>query len=141
MKKFDFSINGSKYEVDIKDIEDNIAQVEVNGTIYEVEIHREVKQSKTPRLMRPAVKHSYGETAFASKKEGVAPLVKAPLPGLILKVLVNVGDEVNRGDVLLVMETMKMENNILSESKGRVKSIKVKVGENVLQNDVLVEIE
>ncbi len=68
-------------------------------------------------------------------------MVKAPLPGLILKILVNVGDEVNRGDVLLVMETMKMENNILTESKGRVKSIKVKVGDNVLQNDVLVEIE
>lgn len=75
MKKFDFTINGNRYAVDIKDIEDNIAQVEVNGTIYEVEIHREVKQSKTPRLMRPAVKHSYGEEAF-KKKEGVTPVVK-----------------------------------------------------------------
>ena len=121
MKKFDFTINGNRYAVDIKDIEDNIAQVEVNGTIYEVEIHREVKQSKTPRLMRPAVKHSYGEEAF-KKKEGVTPVVKAPLPGSVLRINVKEGDEVNRGDILLVMEAMKMENNIYSELKGRIKS-------------------
>lgn len=140
MKKFDFTINGNRYAVDIKDIEDNIAQVEVNGTIYEVEIHREVKQSKTPRLMRPAVKHSYGEEAF-KKKEGVTPVVKAPLPGSVLRINVKEGDEVNRGDILLVMEAMKMENNIYSELKGRVKSIKVQPGQSVLQGDILMEIE
>lgn len=140
MKKFDFTINGNRYAVDIKDIEDNIAQVEVNGTIYEVEIHREVKQSKTPRLMRPAVKHSYGEEAF-KKKEGVTPVVKAPLPGSVLRINVKEGDEVNRGDILLVMEAMKMENNIYSELKGRIKSIKVQPGQSVLQGDILMEIE
>lgn len=140
MKKFDFTINGNRYAVDIKDIEDNIAQVEVNGTIYEVEIHREVKQSKTPRLMRPAVKHSYGEEAF-KKKEGVTPVVKAPLPGVVLRINFKEGDEVNRGDSLLVMEAMKMENNIYSELKGRVKSIKVQPGQSVLQGDILMEIE
>ncbi|HHU01305.1 MAG: biotin/lipoyl-binding protein [Bacteroidota bacterium] len=140
MKKFDFTINGNRYAVDIKDIEDNIAQVEVNGTIYEVEIHREVKQSKTPRLMRPAVKHSYGEEAF-KKKEGVTPVVKAPLPGSVLRINVKEGDEVNRGDILLVMEAMKMENNIYSELKGRIKSIKVQPGQTVLQGDILMEIE
>ncbi|URW80861.1 biotin/lipoyl-containing protein [Xiashengella succiniciproducens] len=140
MKKFDFTINGNRYAVDIKDIEDNIAQVEVNGTIYEVEIHREVKQSKTPRLMRPAVKHSYGEEAF-KKKEGVSPVVKSPLPGVVLRINFKEGDEVNRGDSLLVMEAMKMENNIYSELKGRVKSIKVQPGQSVLQGDILMEIE
>lgn len=140
MKKFDFTINGNRYAVNIKDIEDNIAQVEVNGTIYEVEIHREVKQSKTPRLMRPAVKHSYGEEAF-KKKEGVTPVVKAPLPGSVLRINVKEGDEVNRGDILLVMEAMKMENNIYSELKGRIKSIKVQPGQTVLQGDILMEIE
>ena len=140
MKKFDFTINGNRYAVDIKDIEENLAQVEVNGTIYEVEIHREVKQSKTPRLMRPAVKHSYGEEAF-KKKEGVTPVVKAPLPGSVLRINVKEGDEVNRGDILLVMEAMKMENNIYSELKGRIKSIKVQPGQTVLQGDILMEIE
>lgn len=140
MKKFDFTINGNRYAVDIKDIEDNIAQVEVNGTIYEVEIHREVKQSKTPRLMRPAVKHSYGEEAF-KKKEGVSPVVKSPLPGVVLRINFKEGDEVNRGDSLLVMEAMKMENNIYSELKGRIKSIKVQPGQSVLQGDILMEIE
>jgi biotin carboxyl carrier protein len=140
MKKFDFTINGNRYAVDIKDIEDNIAQVEVNGTIYEVEIHREVKQSKTPRLMRPAVKHSYGEEAF-KKKEGVSPVVKSPLPGVVLRINFKEGDEVNRGDSLLVMEAMKMENNIYSELKGRIKSIKVQPGQTVLQGDILMEIE
>jgi biotin carboxyl carrier protein len=90
--------------------------------------------------MRPAVKHSYGEEAF-KKKEGVSPVVKSPLPGVVLRINFKEGDEVNRGDSLLVMEAMKMENNIYSELKGRVKSIKVQPGQSVLQGDILMEIE
>ena len=73
------------------------------------------------------------------KDGGKAIKVNAPLPGNIFKVLVNEGDTVKKGDVLLIMEAMKMENNVLAEKDGTVSSVKVSVGDAVLQNDVLIE--
>jgi len=140
MKKFSFTISGNKYDVHLKDIEDNIAQLEVNGTQYEVEIHQELKKAKTPKLVRKEIQRKPGE-GFITKKASGASKVNAPLPGNIFKVLVNVGDTVKKGDVLLVMEAMKMENNVLAEKEGTIASIKVSVGDAVLQNDVLIEME
>jgi len=140
MKKFSFTIRGNKYDVHLKDLEENIAQLEVNGTNYEVEIHQEVKKTvKTPKLVRKEIQRKPGE-GFITKKDGGKTIkVNAPLPGNIFKVLVNEGDTVKKGDVLLVMEAMKMENNVLAEKDGTVASVKVSVGDAVLQNDVLIE--
>ena len=139
MKKFSFTIRGNKYDVHLKDLEENIAQLEVNGTSYEVEIHQEVKKAKTPKLVRKEIQRKPGE-GFITKKDGGKTIkVNAPLPGNIFKVLVNEGDTVKKGDVLLVMEAMKMENNVLAEKDGTIASIKVSVGDAVLQNDVLIE--
>ncbi|MBI9062454.1 MAG: biotin/lipoyl-binding protein [Marinilabiliaceae bacterium] len=140
MKKFEFTISGNKYQVHIKDFEDNLAQIEVNGTQYEVEVHQEMKKAKTPRLVRKEIQRKPGE-GFITKKSGGAATVKAPLPGNIFKILVKEGDTVAKGDTLLVMEAMKMENNVLAEKEGTVKSIKVAVGDAVLQNDVIIEME
>lgn len=140
MKKFDFTIKGNKYDVRINKFEENIATIEVNGTSYEVEVHKEVKVTKTPTLVRKPVVSKPGEGTI-SKKEASAFKVKAPLPGSIFKLNVAVGDTVKKGDVLLIMEAMKMENNIMSEKDGVVKSIKVALGDAVLQEDVLLEIE
>lgn len=140
MKKFEFSISGNKYEVEIKDVEDNIAKIEVNGTPYSVEIHREVKKPKTPKLVRSEVRVKPGEGNIVKSASG-GHQVKAPLPGNIFKMLVKEGDTVKKGDVLLIMEAMKMENNVMAEKDGTIKSIKVKVGDNVLQNDTLLEYE
>ncbi|MCT4587888.1 MAG: biotin/lipoyl-binding protein [Carboxylicivirga sp.] len=141
MKKFSFTIRGNKYDVHLKDIEENIAQLDVNGTQYEVEIHQEVKKAKTPKLVRKEIQRKPGE-GFITKKPGSGTIkVNAPLPGNIFKVLVSEGDSVKKGDVLLVMEAMKMENNVLAEKDGTVSSIKVSVGDAVLQNDVLIEME
>ena len=139
MKKFKFTIKGNEYDVKIQDIEDKIAHIEVNGTVYDVEIHQEVKQSKTPRLVRKPVAQKPGEGTIAKKEAGATIKVEAPLPGNIFKILVNVGDEVKKGDNLLIMEAMKMENNVLAEKDGVVKTIKVNVGDAVLQGDVLIE--
>ncbi|NOZ45934.1 MAG: acetyl-CoA carboxylase biotin carboxyl carrier protein subunit [Chlorobi bacterium] len=139
MRKFDFTIRGNKYNVEIKDFELNIVDIEVNGTPYKVEIHKEVSQTKTPKLVRPVVqKEGSGKI---KKKLGSTYAIKAPLPGIILKIMLNVGTEVKKGDNLMVMEAMKMENSILSEKDGTIKSVKVNVGDNVLQGDVLIEIE
>ncbi|ASB50926.1 biotin/lipoyl-containing protein [Alkalitalea saponilacus] len=140
MKKFEFSISGNKYEVELKDVEDNVAHVEVNGTLYNVEIHREVKKSKTPRLVRSEAKVKPGEGNIV-RKESVGSQVKAPLPGSIFKILVKEGDAIKKGDVLLIMEAMKMENTVMAEKEGTVKSIRVKTGDNVLQNDILIELD
>jgi biotin carboxyl carrier protein len=143
MKKFKFTIHGNVYEVEIQGFEENIAKVEVNGTPYDVEIHRDLKMTKTPTLMRAEGPQPKGKETripkLASRTTNLA--VKSPLPGTIISVLVKEGEKVILGQKLLTMEAMKMENNVLSEKAGTVKSVLVKPGDTVLQNDVLVEIE
>lgn len=137
MKKFKFTIRGNTYDVDLKNIEDNIASIEVNGTMYEVELEREPKVSKTPKLIRKVVP-SQAEK-IEKKEEGTTTPVKAPLPGKIMNLKVEKGSIVKTGDVLFVMEAMKMENNVLAEKDGVIENIKVKPGDNVLEGDVLLE--
>jgi biotin carboxyl carrier protein len=139
MKKYKFTIQGNEYDVRIKDFEDKVAQIEVNGTEYEVEVQNEVKQSKTPRLVRKPVAQKPGEGEIAKSSGGGTVKVEAPLPGNIFKILVKEGDTIKKGDTLLVMEAMKMENNVLAEKDGVVSSIKVKEGDAVLQGDLLIE--
>ncbi len=140
MKNFEFTIKGHKYNVDIKSFEYNIAEIEVNGTPYTVEVHKEFKASKTPTLVRKTVVTPKGSDKI-QKSGGIASPVKAPLPGVIIQIFAKVGDSVSKGQNLLIMEAMKMENNVLSEKDGVVKSVKVATGDNVLQGDVLIEIE
>lgn len=140
MKNFKFSIRGNDYEVEVKSLEDNVAEIEVNGTLYEVELKREMKEPKTPKLVRKPIATS--SDAHEIKKEEVAlHKVKAPLPGTIMQVFVRPGDQVKKGDRLLIYEAMKMENNIMAEKDGIVKTIRVTPGDNVLQDDVLIEME
>lgn len=140
MKKYKFTISGNEYDVHIKDIEENIAEVDVNGTIYEVEINSEIKTSKTPKLIRKPVEKMPGEGEIRKKESTGKHAVTAPLPGTIIKLNVAVGDVVTEGQNLLVMEAMKMENQVQTGKGGEVISIKVNVGDTVLQDDVLIEI-
>lgn len=143
MKKFKFNIRGNNYKVEILNLEDSIAEVEVNGTTYQVEIEETKTTSKTPKLIRPRVVPSGGsdraKTSHPQASKGVG-VVKAPLPGTILEVKVKVGDDVKVGDTLLIMEAMKMENNIKSDKSGKVSALKINSGDSVLEGDVLVEI-
>jgi biotin carboxyl carrier protein len=139
MKKFKFTVRGNDYDVEIIKFEDNIAKVEVNGTQYAVELHTEVKQTKTPILVRQEVPApSRSETKI--KKAIGATQIKSPLPGNIMEVFVKTGEAVKKGDKLLLLEAMKMENSILAEKDGQITAIKVHPGESVLEGDVLVEI-
>lgn len=144
MKKFSFTIRGNKYDVELHNIEDNIAEVEVNGSKYEVEIHKEIKASKTPKLVRAKAALSQ-ESAAKQQTNRTSPEpsvggIRAPLPGTILEVKVKVGDEIKVGDTLLIMEAMKMENNIKADKAGKISVLKVNVGDSVLEGDLLVEI-
>jgi biotin carboxyl carrier protein len=139
MKKFKFTIRGQEYDVEIKEFQGSNAKIEVNGTDYDVDVNIEEKASKTPRLVRKPVINKPGEGKIQKGGAG-ATVVKAPLPGSIMKINIAVGDTINPGDTLLVMEAMKMENNVMAEKGGTVKAIKIAVGDSVLQDDVLVEI-
>lgn len=140
MKKYKFTISGNDYDVHLKDIEDNIAELDVNGTIYEVKIHGEVKTTKTPTLVRKPVEKLPGEGQIKKNPSSGKHKVTAPLPGTILKINVTVGDVVTEGQNLMIMEAMKMENQIQTTKGGEVTAIKVNVGDSVLQDDVLIEL-
>ncbi|HNX87078.1 MAG TPA: biotin/lipoyl-binding protein [Bacteroidales bacterium] len=142
MKKFKFTIHGNIYEVEIQGFEDNIAKVEVNGTPFDVEIHKDLKMTKTPTLVRAEPPQPKGkETRIPKVSSHTTNLtVNSPLPGTIISVLVKEGDKVAMGQKLLTMEAMKMENNVLAEKAGTIRAVHVKPGDTVLQNDVLVEI-
>lgn len=140
MKKYKFTIRGNDYDVHLKEIIDNIAELEINGTTYEVKIHGETKTSKTPKLVRKPVEKMPGEGQIKKKESTGKHIVTAPLPGTILKLNVSVGDVVAEGQNLLIMEAMKMENQVQTGKGGEVIAIKVNVGDSVLQDDVLIEI-
>ncbi len=141
MKKYKFKIHGNDYEVLIKDLDEKIANIEVNGTSYEIEIDTEVKTSKTPQLIRKPVEHKPGEGMIQKSKSTGSYQIKSPLPGTILKINVAVGDSITEGQSVMSMEAMKMENQVHSEKGGVVKTIKVSSGDTVMQDDVLMEIE
>ncbi|MDD3079234.1 MAG: acetyl-CoA carboxylase biotin carboxyl carrier protein subunit [Paludibacter sp.] len=149
MKKYNLNINGTNYLVHIKSIEDKVAEVEVNGTPYSVVINEEIKKtSKTPILVRKEVQTKQGDKRVAENLTPVshtskpsAKTIKAPLPGSIIRINVNASDHFKEGDILLVMESMKMENNILAERSGTILKVNVQNGQAVLQDEVLFEIE
>mgnify|MGYP003774780251 FL=1 len=125
--------------VDVQGMEDNVARLEVNGTAYEVEIHRPARQTKTPTIVRTPEKDPV-RPSIEKREGGSSHHILAPLPGNIQEIKVNKGDIVEKGKLLLVMEAMKMENRVLADRAGVVESIRVKPGDAVLQGDILVEI-
>jgi len=145
MKNFKFKINGNQYEVNITNVEDNIAELEVNGTPYKVEVEKALAQTKTPILVRPASipstdSHpSVMKTSSPDSPKG-AGHIKSPLPGVILDVYVREGDMVKKGQKLLLLEAMKMENNIDSDKDGKVVSVKVQRGDSIMEGDILITI-
>lgn len=140
MKKFKFQIRGNKYDVEILSAEGKNIELEVNGTKYSVELEQEIEEKKTPKLIRQEVAPMSKEKKIPKTLSSVVQ-IKTPLPGVVLKVLAKEGMTVKEGDILVVIEAMKMENKIMAEKAGVVKSVKVHDGDSVLENDVLVEIE
>jgi len=145
MKKFKFTINGNQYETEVLSIEENIAEIEVNGTLYKVEVDKTMKTTKTPKLVRQAAvpsTDSHPSVAKTSSPAGPkgAGSIKSPLPGVILEMFVREGDTVKMGQKLLMLEAMKMENNIEADKAGKVVSILKHKGDNVMEGDVLIMI-
>ena len=145
MKQYKYRINGSLYNVVINNIGDETAEVEVNGTPYTLEIEKKVKKQVSTPFKRPAqMGNPSPETTQQVTKQSVGPGVnalKSPLPGVILEVSCKVGDNVKKGQKIMILEAMKMENNIIAEKDGIIKEIKVGKGDSVLEGTELVVIE
>jgi biotin carboxyl carrier protein len=146
MKDFKFKLDGKAYEVSVEEKENNIAEVTLNGEKFTVEVEgrhaaekpvcrRAAAKVSAPRAEEPAA------AAASSKPTGGKSTIKSPLPGNIFKVVATQGQAVKKGALLFVIESMKMENNILASRDGVVKAIHVAVGQNVLQGDALIDIE
>jgi len=138
MKKFSFKIRGHKYDVEVLHQERNIIDLEINGSQYSVELDQEIQIKKTPTLVRSAVQTHKS----IQKKQTVSDSlhIKCPLPGNIMQIMVKEGDKVAVGDSLIMYEAMKMENVIKAEKAGSVAKIVVAIGDTVLQDDLLMEI-
>ena len=145
MKEYKYKINGNLYNVVIGDIEENIAHVEVNGTHYTVEMEKKPKAAPAPKpVVRPATKPAAAPAAAPAAKPaagGAKSGVKSPLPGVILDIKVNVGDAVKKGQTIIILEAMKMENSINADKDGKIAAINVSKGESVLEGTDLVIIE
>lgn len=136
MKEFKFVIDGHKFTTTVNELEGNMAEVTVNGTAFKVQIEKDQPAAAAQRPTAQQVVSAAQQGAAA----GGVQVVKAPLPGSIIKVNIKVGDQVKVGDELLTMESMKMENSVKSEFAGVVKAVYAEPGKNVMQEDKLVEI-
>ena len=116
------------YNVEVVSVskEDNVTIVKVNGTLYEVQIEDQFDQ-----LLK-----SLGMDNLSATK---VKEVKAPMPGLVLKVAVAEGQEVKKGDNLLILEAMKMENILKSPGDGTIKKVMISQGDKVEKNQVLIQ--
>jgi len=144
MKNYKFTIHGNTYSVTINEVEGNAITMDVNGTSYRVEVDRAMKTSKTPRMVRQRAIPDTNSTPSEGIGQKVSNInkgtINSPLPGTIINILVKQGDRVKVGQKLLVLEAMKMENNIDSDREGIVTAVKVIPGQQVMEGDVLFEI-
>jgi biotin carboxyl carrier protein len=151
MSKYQYKVQGVDYEVEIQEVEGNIAKVNVNGIPFEVELQQPINAAKHPTIVKPKVEapkpaaQTAAPAATAAPVQAAAPAgagtaLKAPLPGTISSINVKVGDTVAVGDVVIVLEAMKMQNNIEAENAGTVTSITVNQGDSVMEGAVLLTI-
>ena len=127
MKKFNIKVNGISYEVEIEEVKEGAPQAAAPQVT-----------KVTPKVAAPKV-----EAPKAPAKEAVAAgagehSIDAPMPGKIVNVLVEEGQSIKAGDVLLVLEAMKMQNEITADADGTVKAVNVEAGQNVKVKESLV---
>ena len=147
MSNYKYKVNGVDYDVNIEDFDGSIAKVSVNGKSFEVELAEPVKAPARPKKVE--VKVSASATSAAPEKApakkpkaaaGSGNKVLAPLPGTITEVKVQVGDSVKVGDTVIVLEAMKMQNNIEADCEGKITSVLVTRGDTVMEGAALVTI-
>jgi len=162
-KRFSVTVGENTYEGTIEDESDTNLLVAVEGVLYNIEIPKEQDQGefrasvnsrerivttgispgkRNAEMVRKPVVEPQPETKEERKAPtaGISGGITAPMPGKVVKVNVNVGDAIRTGDVVLILEAMKMENEICANIDGTVKEVHVAAGDSVDSNDVLVVI-
>ena len=151
MRTDSYTINGARYDVTIESLRDQVAKLNVNGVAFDVEILGaplsegdlpEVAAAAAPAAPVAAAPKAESAPAAPAAKgaAGAGEPVNAPLPGVVTKVLVAAGQAVKKGDTVVVLEAMKMENNITAECDGTVTGICVAAGDSVLEGTTLLTI-
>lgn len=149
MKEYKYKVKGAEYTVVIQDVEHKTAKVEVNGIPFEVEMDRPMNLVHTAVVHPVAhVHHGPVQQAPASAQPAPQPAapagagmaVRAPLPGTVVAVAVTNGQAVKKGQTVVVLEAMKMENNIAAECDGTVTAVCVNKGDTVQTGAVLLTI-
>ena len=148
MKEFNYKINGAPYRVVVLNSDDSTIELEVNGIPYTVELEQKTKKPLTgvrrpSREAAPAPTPTSTSTPLVTKPvtSSEKTVIQSPLPGIIIDIKCKEGDVVKKGQTLLILEAMKMENNILASTNGTVKQILVNKGDTVLEGADLVVIE
>jgi biotin carboxyl carrier protein len=138
MKKFIITVNGKKYEVEVEEITSG-ESVAVQSTPPAAKIQPTVESRPQPSIEKPSAQPKKEVTA-KPVPEG-AETVEAPMPGTILDIKVNEGDTVTAGQVLVILEAMKMENEIVAPRDGKVTAINTTKGASVNAGDTLISLE
>ena len=144
MPEYRITINDRTYTVDLGRILDDTVDVTLDGRNYRVKVEAPMrKTSKTPVINRHRQVHNAAEVPDRTSPPGISLQqgdVIAPLPGLVLKILVKEGDTVSKGQPVAIMEAMKMENEIESPMSGTVDGIIAAEGDSILENAVIMKI-
>ncbi|MDO4960187.1 MAG: biotin/lipoyl-containing protein [Prevotellaceae bacterium] len=148
MAKYQYKIQGVDYDVEINEVEGTLAKVNVNGIDFDVELKQPIsvgKQVKKVKVEKPVAAPVTGtapapEPTPAPVQAGSGAKVLSPLPGTITDIPVKVGDAVAIGDTIIVLEAMKMQNNIEAEVSGTITSVLVSKGDTVMEGAPLVTI-
>ncbi len=142
MRQFKYTINGHEYDVRVDNVGETVADVEVNGERYKVQMEATEKKPafKIRRAAQPPTTAGGDPIVTRPAATTTQGAIKTPLPGVIIQINCKVGDSVKRGQTVVVLEAMKMENNIPSDRDGKVLEIKVSQGDSVLEGDDLLVI-
>jgi biotin carboxyl carrier protein len=146
MFKCKFTIEKESYEVEIKAITGPMASVVVNGEEYQVTIEDDgqlnLSEPAAPsRAVASSVTAPVQPSAQAPVSTNGNDSIRVPLPGVVVKIKVEVGQEIRAGDTVMILESMKMENNIVAPRDGILKKIHVKEGQDIPEHEVIMEYE
>ena len=142
MKEYKYKINGNDYAVCINEVNDTTANITVNGEEFKVEWEKPKEEKPVVKVQPVATKPAPAPvTTAAPAVAAKGNAIKTPLPGVIIDVKVNVGDVVKKGETVVVLEAMKMENNINADRDGKVVAVQVAKGDTVADGAALIILE
>lgn len=146
MKEFNYTINGTPYRVVVTKSDNEFVELEVNGTPYKVEMTQKTKKPKAVIQRQttsagPLPQNTSSHLVTKPSAPAGKNTIQSPLPGVILDIRCKAGDPVKKGQTLMILEAMKMENNILANGNGKISEILVQKGDSVLEGADLVIIE